>query len=274
MSSGDTGADSNSTYFKEWYRDNGDELNKSRRERYHSDPEYKEKILQQNREARRKRREAALKEKKARKSAQKTRSSQSWKSVNIELTDDDGNKVVQKMFTIGAVAKALDCSVQALRLWEKKKFIPETPFRYSKGDRLYTKDQIETMRNVLTAKGRIGTNKVRSRPLPYVEKKILLNGRKRARKTKLFRIGILAKTVGRTVVTLEQLEQKGALPATPFRASDVGYRLYTQRMMEAVKNAFDDRGGEIRGEEAWSEFHDAVYKAWDKQNVIGASIAE
>ena len=262
-----------STYFQEWYRDNGDELNKSRRERYHADPEYKERILQQNREARKRRREEALTEKRKRKSVALTRSTSSWKSVNVELTDDNGNKVVQKMFTIGAVAKALDCSVQALRLWEKRKIIPKTEFRYSKGDRLYTKDQIETMRAALLATGRIGKNKVRPRQLPYVERKILLAGRKHPKKTKLFRIGVLAKTVGRTVVTLEQLEHKGVLPKTPFRASDVGYRLYTRQMMEAVKKAFEKRGGEIRGEEAWRSFHDEVFEAWDKQKVIGAKIA-
>jgi DNA-binding transcriptional MerR regulator len=271
--SGESGTDS-STYFKEWYRDNGDELNKSRRTRYHTDPEYKERILQQNREARKRRREEQMEEKQKRKSVQKTRSTNSWKSVNIELEDENGNKVVTKMFTIGAVAKALDCSVQALRLWEKKKIIPETPFRYSKGDRLYTKEQIEQFREVLTKQGRIGKNKVRSRPLPFVERKILLAGKKRPKLTKLFRIGVLAKTVGRTVVTLEQLEQKGVLPPTPFRASDVGYRLYTQSMMEAVKGAFDSRGGEIRGEEAWQSFHDDVYAEWDKQSVLGAEIAE
>ena len=249
-------------------------MNKSRRERYHSDPEYKEKILQQNREARRRRRQEALVEKQKRKSVQKTRSSNSWKSVNIELDDGNGNKVVQKMFTIGAVAKALDCSVQALRLWEKKGIIEETPFRYSKGDRLYTRDQIETMREALTKTGRIGKDKVKSRPLPFVEKKILLAGKKRPKQTKLFKIGILAKTVGRTVVTLEQLEQKGVLPETPFRASDVGYRLYTQSMMEAVKNAFDDRGGEIRGEDAWQSFHDEVYEAWERLGVVEAEIVE
>ena len=76
------------------------------------------------------------------------------------------------------------------------------------------------------------------------------------------------------MVTLEQLEHRKLLPATPFRASKVGYRLYTQEMMEAVKIAFDKRGGEVRGDLAWQEFYDEVFAAWKGLNVIGARIIE
>jgi len=295
-------ADSNSTYFQEWYRDNGDKLNESRRDRYHTDPEYREKVLQQNREARKRRRQAALLLRKKKRAGAKIRPSQNWKSINVELKGEDGKPVVTKMFTIGAVAKALDCSVQALRLWEKKGIIPETEYRYSKGDRLYTKEQIEMYRDILLKQGRIGKNRVRSRPLSYVERWVRFPGEKKkrgkrvsvddlddldesvtqavlksgevARKVKLFRIGVLAKAVGRTVVTLEQLEQSGKFPETPFRASEVGYRLYSMKMVEVVKEAFEARDGEIRGEEAWKGFHDEVYAAWDKLNVFGAEILE
>ena len=113
----DPASTESSTYFKEWYRDNGDELNKSRRDRYHADPAYKERILQQNREARARRREEALKEKKKRKSVQKTRCSSAWRSVNVELTDDNGNKVVQKMFTIGTLSSAGSDPAIAEKSW-------------------------------------------------------------------------------------------------------------------------------------------------------------
>lgn len=289
------------TYFQEWYRDNGDLLNKSRRERYRDDPDYREKVLEQNREARRRRRKQTLKERREQRAASTTKPSQAWKSVNVELKGENGDKVVTKMFTIGAVARALDCSVQALRLWEKKGIIPETEYRYSKGDRLYTKEQIEMYREILLKQGRIGQNRTRTRPLPYVERWIAFSGERRkgkrvsedeladldvsiteailkngrlVRKVKLFRIGVLAKAVGRTVVTLEQLEQRGAFPETPFRASEVGYRLYTMKMMEVVKKAFEDRDGEIRGEEAWQGFHDEVHGAWRALNVLGAEILD
>ncbi len=257
--------DSDTTYFHDWYKTNGKSLNKRRKDRYNSDPEYREKVLAQNREARRKRREASQGERDAKKDAQKVKPSKAWKSVNVEV---DG-KVV-KMFTIGAVAKSLDCSAQALRLWERKGIIEETPYRYSKGDRLYTLEQIEDMRASLTAQGRIGPNKTRVKTSPYVECYILLAGRQRKKLVRLFRIGTMAQMVGRTVVTLEQLEQKGYLPETPFRLSEVGHRLYTLGMMESVKAAFDKRGGEVRGEGSWRSLHDEVVKSWSAQGIVGA----
>ena len=210
----------------------------------------------------------------------------------IELTDEKtGQKVAARMFTIGAVAKALGCSVQAIRLWEKRgggrdkngkpiPLIPPAPYKYSKGDRLYTEEFIELLRKILTEKGRIGANKpIRAKSLSYLDRKVQYpskTGKARGvvRNTRLYKIGLLAKAVDRTVVTLEQLEQRGALPKTPFRVSDVGYRLYTQGMMEAVKGAFDVRAGEIRGKEAWLDFYAEIFEDWSGLNVIGAWIIE
>jgi hypothetical protein len=92
------------------------------------------------------------------------------------------------------------------------------------------------------------------------------------RETELFRIGVLARAAKRTVVTLEQLEQRGFLPETPFRASELGYRLYTEGMIKAVSSAFEKRCWEIRGDEEWKKFHDEVYESWKAQGVVGASI--
>jgi len=261
-----------STYFKKWYREHGEDLNSSRREKYQNDSSYREKTLKQNRESRERRRRENQEKKRLQASLKKTKAAKSWKSVNMEIDDGHGNKVVQTLFTIGAVAKALDCSVQALRLWERKGVIEETPHRYSKGDRLYTLAQIEELRRHLTESGRIGRSKVRDRPFPYTERNIRLSNRKRPKLTKLFKIGILSKMTGRTVVTLEQLEQRGALPETPFRVSGTGYRLYTPAMLEAVKQLFDKYGGELRGDDARRAFHDEVYAAWKKLGVVGAEI--
>lgn len=259
-----------SEYFKGWYEANGEKLNESRRSRYHSDPEYRERVLAQNREARRKKREQAKKERLARKKAQKVRPSNAWKAVDVEL----GGKIV-KMFTIGAVAKALDCSTQALRVWEKKGYIEETPHRSGeKGDRLYTLEQIEEMRASLTEQGRIGPGKQKLNTTPYVERRLLLEGRKRARTTRLYRIGMMAQIAGRTAYTLEQLEQKGFIPETPLRLNEGGHRLYTVGMMKAVKEAFDKRDGEIRGEDEWKAFYSDVETAWNSMGVLGARLVD
>jgi DNA-binding transcriptional MerR regulator len=258
--------DDAATYFKEWYGKNGDKLNKTRKSRYHTDPEYREKVLEQNREARKRRRQEALEEKRKEHGARQLRTTNNWKTVEVQTPDGES----AQLYTIGAAAKIIGCSVQALRLWERRRIIPPTEMRYSKGDRLYTLEQIDTIKLILQQQGRLNENRVRPRPLQSVRRRIQLSNSK-VREVDLFRIGVLATRVGRTVVTLEQLEQRGVLPATPFRVSDLGYRLYTPEMMDAVKEAFDRRVGEVRGDEEWQKFHDEILEAWKAQGVIGAT---
>ena len=50
--------------FKDWYTRNADSLNAKRKDRYHSDPEYREKVLEQNRLSRRKKKQQLLQESK------------------------------------------------------------------------------------------------------------------------------------------------------------------------------------------------------------------
>lgn len=270
------------TYFQQWYEENGDNLNQSRRDRYKNDPEYREKILAQNREARKKRSEEKLAKKRATRKSTKTNQTQSYKAVVRPMTDKrTGKEVMTRMYTIGAVAKALGCSVQALRLWEKKEVIKGPSLLENKGVRLYTESRIDAIRDTLLTKGRLTKNsRGQTRTVgaikssQYVDKSVKYPKVKKPRVTRLYKIGSLATAVGRTVVTLEQLEQRKLLPATPFRASKVGYRLYTQEMMEAVQSSFDVRGGEVRGDLAWQEFYDEVFEAWAALNVIGARIIE
>jgi DNA-binding transcriptional MerR regulator len=263
----------NTSYFQEWYGQNGEALNTSRRDRYNSDPEYREKVLAQNRVARKKKRDAARLERAAQKEARKVAPTRSWKTVDVEVVDGAGTKIV-KMFTIGAVAAALDCSTGALRLWASKGVIEETPHRYTKGDRLYTLEQIEAYKVKLTALGRIGPNKSVINTLPYVERRVLLDGRKRTRKLRLFKIGALAKMVGRTVNTVENLARKGYLPETPFRATEAGSRLYTLGMIEAVKDAFDSRHGMVRGTGEWDSMFSEITDSWRSAGIVGAKIME
>lgn len=263
-------------YFRQWYQTNGEQLNKSRQQRYNDDPEYRAKVLEQNREARKRKRTEQLEERKKENAVRKTRVNRSWKTHEVTIEGDDGESLTAKMFTIGAVAKMLNCSVQAIRLWERKGVLPETPFRGSKrgskGDRLYTADMIEMFREVLEQQGHLSENQIRPRPLRVTERTIRFADGKVKEGVKLFRIGELAEASQRTVVTLEQLEQRGYLPQTPFRVSDLGYRLYTEGMIVTVKKAFEERAWEVRGDEEWAKFRDEVYAGWKKQGVIGAKI--
>lgn len=258
------------TYFQQWYQENGSTLNKKRKKKYNADPEYRARVLEQNREARKRKREGQLDERRKEKAARKTRVNKSWKTYDKPI-EIDGKIVMTKMFTVGAVANILKCSVQAIRMWERKKVLPETPFRYSKGDRLYTAEQIETFRKILDQQGRLNPNQVRPRPLRSVVRMVKFSTGT-SKEVELFRIGELAEAAQRTVVTLEQLESRGYLPKTPFRVSETGYRLYTEDMINSVKDAFQKRAWEIRGDEEWDQFRDEVLQAWKTQGVIGARI--
>jgi DNA-binding transcriptional MerR regulator len=189
----------------------------------------------------------------------------------MTITLDDDTTVTVKGFTIGAVAQLLGCSVQAIRLWEKKGVLPATDFRYAGRDRLYPSDLIDLYRKLLEEQGRLNPNKIRPRPLRMALRVVKFSDGK-VREVELYRIGVLAKAAQRTVVTLEQLEQRGVLPETPFRASELGYRLYTEDMIETVSSALEKRYWEIRGDEEWEKFRNEVFQAWKEQGVIGARI--
>jgi len=178
------------------------------------------------------------------------------------------------LFTIGALAKALGCSIKAIRLWEKNGVVPETPIRSPKGDRLYTAEMVDTIRTVLHKQGRLSKTKMvaQSRPKGLVKKVQFANGG--MKEVRLFRIGALAKVVGRTVVGLQQMEQKETMPVTSLRASSVKYRLYTVRQIEVVKDALDKREGTIKDRADAMEFRKEVDAGWKRIGVIGAKVIE
>ena len=260
-------------YFKDWYSKNGNTLNQSRRDRYKTDKEYRDAVLDRNRKARQKRREDTVKERAQERKASRLRvGSRSWKTVEMQVKDDDGNVSTVKLFTIGALARSIGRSVQAVRLWERQKLLPEPTMRNEKGDRLYTAEDVETVRQVMEAQGKLPETLIRSRPAPKgIVRKVQLDDGTVETLT-LFRVGVLAEALQRTVVTVEILESKGHLPVTPFRASGTKYRLYTLPMIEAVKKAFEARGGEIRGADEWKAFADDVRGAWQTLKVLKAQL--
>jgi DNA-binding transcriptional MerR regulator len=259
--------------FREWYELNGKRLNAQRKSRYHTDPEYRARVLRTNQESRAKHKEETQAERREERKAIKLRPQEKrFKTVSAEV---DG--VTETLFTIGALAKALGCSIQAIRLWERQGVIPPTPLRTGKGasgDRLYTEAMVSEIRTILLAQGRLRNQAVKEKPkdralLRYIR---LDNGT--VKQVPLYLIGVLAKHVHRNVVTLEQLESKGSLPRTPFRVSSVGRRLYTGAMIQAVKQAFESRDGEIRGEAAWRAFYNDVLAQWTAQGVMQAVLVE
>jgi hypothetical protein len=104
--------------FKKWYKKNKADLNKRRREKYRKDPKLRKKILEGSRDWRKR----MKKERKPVVRAPKTH------------------------FTIGEAAKMAGCSIEAIRNYEDRKFIPKT----AKGGahRKYTMVQVALIRNL------------------------------------------------------------------------------------------------------------------------------
>lgn len=270
-----TTPDPDDAYFKDWYAKHHETLNQSRRDRYKTDPEYRKAVLQRNREAREKRRTETAKERAQRRKASRLRvGSRAWKTVEAEVVDKNGKVATATLFTISALARSIGRSVQAVRLWERQGLLPEPPFRNKKGDRLYTAEMVEVIRDVMDAKGKLPETTIRSRPAPKGIDRVVRYADGTEEKLTLYRVGVLAEAIQRTVVTVQILEGKGYLPLTPFRASSTQYRLYSLPMIEAVKAAFEARGGEVRGVEAWESFKEDVRAAWQSLRVLDATFAD
>jgi hypothetical protein len=256
--------------FQEWYAENADTLNRRRRRRYKKDSDYRKAVLVANRAYREKQRAVSRTEQKKRLRAVRIMSTESsWKTVEIEV-----NGVKTPMYTIGALARAARRGISTVRVWEREGVLPPTPYRSAKGDRLYSVGAVEEILKVLKQDGRLKeTAKLNAKKPAEVVPRAVRFSDGVVRRVPLYRVGTLAKVMGRTVVAIGQMEKAGRLPITPLRASSLEYRLYTMKMIEAVKEHFDRNGGRMRGKE-WVDFFDAVEAEWQSQKVIGAKVVE
>lgn len=246
--------------YKVWYEKNGAELNSSRKSRYQNDPEYRAKVVAQNRKSRAK----------VRVNTQATgvvSASPAWKEMEIQVTGEDGNTSVKKVVTVGALATAIGKSVQSIRLWEQKGWIPTAPYRSKKGDRLYTLDTVMELYEKLKADGRVSDVIIKARPRSYKYTVSFADG---DREVVLFPIGELAEVCGRNISTIEQLEAKGFFPKTPFRSPTTGYRLYTVEMIEAASEAF--KGHDAKDDSSWLDFYQSIKIAWDATGILDKPI--
>lgn len=255
--------------FKEWYEAHGVSLNQQRKRRYVEDSEYRQRVLDRNREARKGARARRLEERKAARSA--TVYPVARRQMRMVEWDVGGQKI--QMFTLGMLAQALLKSPRTLYKWEARGLLPETPHRTEKGDRLYTITQVEEIRAKLEDLGKLEPGikaRASGRPPRGVRLDVVRNGGK-PEPWVFFRAGVLAKVLGRTVETLQEWEGKGILPETPFRVSQKRHRLYSPEMIESVKNALDDVGGTMR-EDTAPQFAARVLTDWKKLGVFGAKL--
>jgi DNA-binding transcriptional MerR regulator len=260
------------TYFQQWYSDNKENYNALRKRRYKEDPAYRAMVQERNRQSRERQRDKRKAERLEEKKAIKTRPTRLIRTIEAGV-DAHGNTITEDLLTIGAVAKALGKSVQALRLWERKGIIRRTPIISERGDRLYTIEMVEEIRKNLQEQGKLGPSTKTNGLLSYVIKNVALSSGTTAR-VKLFKIGTLAKCVNRSVVAIEHMEKRGLLPETPLRSGTKSkYRLYSYPMIETTFEALESRGGDVRGEDVSALFSE-IAEAWDSLGYLRASIVE
>jgi len=247
--------------FKDWYEDNKERWNGARRSRYENDPEYRARVLEQNRASRDKRREVDEEELEAEEAASKTDPSEAW----MEFMDEDG----QVWLTIGAFARALGKSVKTLRLWEVKGWIPQAEQRTPKGERLYTPEQILAIREKLLVEGRVGQSGLQAKTGSYVKQVRMGN---EVVPVVLFRVSALARSAGRSTSIVLQHESKGRFPETPLRAKG-GQRLYSADMIEAAVLAYRWLDTQP-APKPWDKFCSKVRVAWHALGMEGAEVVD
>jgi len=245
--------------FKKWYEDNGKALNESRRQRYLNDHDYKARVREGNKKSRVKAREAAVEERAARYSAKELVVAGNWHTSTITTNSDT------KLVTIGALAHMLNRSKIGLRLLEKRGVLPAPAVRSKQGTRLYTPEQVLDIQKLVSG---LESSKSEKRVIAEYKVCVVSMADGKHYKLPLFRVGVLAKAVGRSVATVEQMERRGLIPETPLRIPP-NRRVYTSEMIEAVSEAFDRRYGSFRGADV-KEVHDGIQSAWKNQNVVGA----
>lgn len=67
------------------------------------------------------------------------------------FTTPKGERI--QLFYIGYFAKQVDRTTDCIRLWERKRVIPETPFRDKCGRRMYSQAQIDAVKKFLIKYG-------------------------------------------------------------------------------------------------------------------------
>jgi hypothetical protein len=126
-------------YFDKYYKEKKGEISLARKEKYNTDPEHRDKILQASRDYRELHREDLV------------RLPRFQKPLVLEA--GDGGSVI--LFSVGAMASYLNRSVQAMNHWERAGILPPTPYKDERGFRYYTNEMMAAVRDVVGNKRRL-----------------------------------------------------------------------------------------------------------------------
>lgn len=126
-------------YFSKWYAENKERVNRRRRRKYHQDPKYRRKVLQQSRDYR-----------ETLRSMPQVKMPRFQKPLEREV---DGGKI--QLFSVGAFSQFLGRSVQSINHWEKLGVLPKTPYRDNRGFRYYTRPMMAAVKDEVAGKKRL-----------------------------------------------------------------------------------------------------------------------
>lgn len=248
-----------SDYYKKWYEEHRTEVLTRRKERYTADPSYRARELTRNRARRLKRQQEAAQ------AVLQSPKGRGWRRVDVDGV---------ACFTSGALARVLGRTMQVVRAWEASGVIAEAPHRTPAGERLYTREFIERTYEELLVAGKIeAVHEEKLDPGRVLRKLRYADGREET--VYLYKPGVLAKALGRSLYTVRQLETDGHLPVTPlFGGVKRRYRLYTLEQMKVVEAAYMRQGRTLRVTEASEAFRAEVREGWDKLRLVGAEVLE
>jgi predicted DNA-binding transcriptional regulator AlpA len=122
------------SYYADWYAKNKEKLAEKRKKRYHSDPEYRKKVL----------------------SYAKRKRDGMGGPPTIEI-----NGATIPLMTLTESAEFIGVSRESMLNWEKKGLLPDTPYRLTERRvRYYTKSMISVVKRVVNSR-RSGGSRVR-----------------------------------------------------------------------------------------------------------------
>lgn len=235
-----------SASFGNWYSRNKEKWNETRRERYKSSSEFRDRNKGYTKKYVEKKKVERAKEREERNKASTVYVRKKYKFF---VTDHNGELV--RGVTLGGVAEFCGVSLAAIRKWITEGLVIDSEIKGPRGERLYTADMLESVYETLKSKGKLhsrGANYI-----AFVGTMVYDDGR--IERVKLYTIKVLASLLKRHVSNMYILETRGILPKSPYKPS--GFRLYTPAMIETAFKIIKDNkdnvttGGRITSE--WIE---------------------
>lgn len=134
------GSETGGDYFRKYYEENRDEINRKRRQRYNNDDDYRDRSLAASKRYREKRRKKG-----------RVRVARLGQARSHET--GDGGKI--QLFSVGVFSSFIGRSAQSLSHWERRGIMPYTPYRDTRGYRLYSRGMMQVVKDEVGDKRRL-----------------------------------------------------------------------------------------------------------------------